>query len=216
MIDTNGTSEDACTSTYPLSPKTDVSVKIGYSRKMKKRLDTYLLGSPVCLRVYGLIIIKNRSDTPNMMRGCEAYAHELLAKHHLIPSETRCHGHTLEWFRCSLDMLCQTFVRCAMYTQEYAISKNHGRTKHHRPYYMFSPRPYAHMFRATSYLSCPNTIRATPRKKEDDTAKKKIRTKGGHVVGNMVRTILTSHHIKSTTQPQSTPHTPRKIHFSTT
>ena len=168
MIDTNGTSDEACTmnQSSPVSASSIVNVKIGYSSTMKTRLDQYLLGSPVCLRVYGLIVVKKtkHKKTPRMMRDCEIYAHDLLRCHHLIQAIDRRHSHTLEWFQCSIRRLCDTFVRCMMYT-----SMRHKDTNAlNMPYFMFSTRPHAYMYKDTPHKRYCKNPKTTPSKMLND------------------------------------------------
>lgn len=178
MIDTNGTSEEACTSPNPTnrpSPDTEVSVKIGFSRKMANRLDGYLLGSPVCLRVYGMIVLKRNPKVKKIMKLCEAYAHELLRGHHLVVRQDRCHSHTLEWFRCDIRKLCEVFVKCSLFVQEKGGSANI--LNQGTSCCMFSAVPHVHMYQKSSFDSCPLTaIRDTP-KKADSTITKSIEKK---------------------------------------
>lgn len=184
MIDSNGTSDEACTA---INPSSTVNVKIGYSSKMKRRLDQYLLGSPVCLRVYGLIVVKkfNHTKMTRMMRNCEVHAHDLLRCNHLVKPIDRRHGHTLEWFRCTIRKLCDTFVRCMMYTNEYYNLKPYSTKTLHKPYFMFRTRPYAYMYKTT-----PLELYCKPKKSTPSKNKNNALIEKNHIQNKKVNKIV--------------------------
>lgn len=171
FIDPSGTTERACSNSNtdkPPNRKAMVNVKVGFSRKLRKRLDNYLLGSPLCIRMYGMIAMKRGQHAFKRMKLCEEYAHSMLSNNHLVIKEDRWHGHTLEWFQCSIEQIYTVYVRCMLYTS-YFVS--------HRPLkssyaYHFMFDPHVHIYKLESNSDESEQFAQTPKHNPTDTMRK--------------------------------------------
>lgn len=95
-----------------------IQMKVGMSRNVAERIDSYLTYHPDGFEIYGVLY-----TNPTKVRLVEQYAHHLLStgldntNYHTYSRNSRLHGHTLEWFSAPLHVFRMVYYMCKYFAR---------------------------------------------------------------------------------------------------